>query len=107
MWVQARQYTGRIVTVTNDKIFENPVYNYSRDFPYIWEELRVGSSLDADQARAEQIFLEVARCHTKRTNELGEDCLKEMERRYGLGRSDLEPRVFWRLTDNWVELSVR
>jgi len=23
MWVEARQYTGRIVTVTNDKIFEN------------------------------------------------------------------------------------
>jgi small-conductance mechanosensitive channel len=50
MWVQARQYTGRIVTVTNDKIFENPVYNYSRDFPYIWEELRVGVSYDADKA---------------------------------------------------------
>jgi small-conductance mechanosensitive channel len=30
VWVQARQYTGRIVTVTNDKIFEEPVYNYSR-----------------------------------------------------------------------------
>ena len=30
MWVRARQYTGRVVTVTNDKIFTEPVYNYSR-----------------------------------------------------------------------------
>ncbi len=26
MWGRARQYTGRIVTITNDKIFETPVY---------------------------------------------------------------------------------
>lgn len=107
MWVEARQYTGRIVTVTNDKIFENPVYNYSRDFPYIWEELRIGVPYEADRNRAEQIILESARRHSKRTAEMGEDCLKEMERRYALRRSDLEPRVFWRLTDNWLELSVR
>src|SRR5690242_4933555 len=27
MWVRSRQYTGRIVTVTNAKIFDEPVYN--------------------------------------------------------------------------------
>ena len=107
MWVEARQYTGRIVTVTDDKIFENPVYNYSRDFPYIWEELRIGVPYEADRNRAEQIILESARRHSKRTAEMSEDGLKEMERRYALRRSDLEPRVFWRLTDNWLELSVR
>lgn len=31
MWVQSRQYSGRIVTVTNSKIFDEPVYNYTRD----------------------------------------------------------------------------
>lgn len=35
MWVRSRQYTGRIVTVSNAKIFDEPVYNYTRDFPYI------------------------------------------------------------------------
>ena len=39
MWVRSRQYTGRVVTVTNAKIFDEPVYNYTRDFPYIWEEM--------------------------------------------------------------------
>lgn len=73
----------------------------------MWEELRVGISYTAEKARAEQILLEAARRHTKRTTEMGEDCLKELERRYALRRSDMEPRVFWRLTDNWVELSVR
>jgi hypothetical protein len=30
-----------------------------------------------------------------------------MERRYFMRRADLEARVFYRLTDNWVEMSVR
>ena len=39
MWVRSRQFTGRIVTVTNDKVFDEPVYNYTREFPFIWEEI--------------------------------------------------------------------
>jgi hypothetical protein len=39
MWVRSRQFTGRIVTVTNDKVFDEPVYNYPREFPFIWEEM--------------------------------------------------------------------
>jgi small-conductance mechanosensitive channel len=36
-WIRARQYTGRVVSVTNDKVFEEPIYNYTREFPFIWE----------------------------------------------------------------------
>src|SRR5579884_3189065 len=30
-WVRSRQFTGRIVTVTNDKVFDCPVYNYTHE----------------------------------------------------------------------------
>ena len=30
MWVKSRQFTGRIVTVSNSKIFSEPVFNYSQ-----------------------------------------------------------------------------
>jgi len=36
MWVKSRQFTGRIVTVSNSKVFDEPVYNYTSDFPFIW-----------------------------------------------------------------------
>lgn len=107
MWVEARQYTGRIVTITNDKIFEDPVYNYSRDFPFIWEEMHVGISYTADRNRAEQILLDVARQHTTPIVEMSEESLIQMERRFSMRRSDLDPKVFWRMTDNWLELSLR
>jgi small-conductance mechanosensitive channel len=54
MWVRSRQYSGRIVTISNAQIFEEPVYNYSRDFPYIWEEMHLPISFKHDRNRAEQ-----------------------------------------------------
>ncbi|MCL2447928.1 MAG: mechanosensitive ion channel family protein, partial [Polyangiaceae bacterium] len=66
-WVQARQYTGRVVTVTNDKVFDTPVYNYSREFPFIWEELRIPIHYGANRERAEQILLAAARAETQST----------------------------------------
>ena len=69
-WVQARQYTGRVVTVTNDKIFSEPVYNYTRDFPYIWEEMSLPVTYTADRRCAEQIVLEATQRHTVRVSEL-------------------------------------
>jgi small-conductance mechanosensitive channel len=107
MWVQARQYTGRIVRVTNAVIFDEPVYNYTREFPYIWEEMRLPIPYNADRNRAEQILLDAARKHTTKIAEIGEKALREFERRYVVKWSELEPRVFWRLTDNWIEMTVR
>src|SRR6185312_12206974 len=63
MWVRSRQYTGRLVTISNAKIFDEPVYNYTREFPYIWEEMSIPVSYRADRARAEQILLDAARRH--------------------------------------------
>jgi small-conductance mechanosensitive channel len=107
MWVHSRQYTGRVVTVSNSKIFDDPVYNYTREFPYIWEEMSLPITYTADRARAERILMEVAERHTVPIGELGEAALLEMERRYFIRRSDMVPKVYYRLTDNWLELTVR
>ena len=107
VWVRSRQYTGRIVTVTNDKIFDAAVFNYSRDFPYIWEEMTIPVSYKDDRRRAEQIMLEVAERHTVEIGEMSREALERMRGRYYVHITDLRPRVFMRITDNWVELSVR
>ncbi len=107
MWVAARQYTGRIVTITNDNIFEKPVYNYTREFPFIWEEMRLPIPYNADRRAAEQIILDAARRHTTKIADLSEEALQELEKRYVIKREELEPHVFFRLTDNWVEMAVR
>jgi small-conductance mechanosensitive channel len=107
VWIGARQYTGRIVTVTNDKVFSEPVYNYSREFPYIFEELKVGIAYDADRERAESILLTAATTHSEQVEHLAGEAIRELRRRYFVAQTDLHPRVYYRLTDSWLELSVR
>jgi small-conductance mechanosensitive channel len=107
--VKSREYTGRIVTVSNAKIFDEPVYNYSRDFPYLWEELALPKPItySSDRSRAEHILLEVAERHTVPISDLSQEALEEMQRRYVVKAAEMRPKVYYRLTDNWLELTVR
>ena len=107
MWIRSRQFTGRIVTVTNDKVFDEPVYNYTREFPYIWDEINLPIKYDDDATRAEAILLDAAREHGLTREQLGEEELARLKERFGLSVGEVDPRVYWRLTDNWLELTVR
>lgn len=93
--------------MTNSKIFAEPVYNYSRDFPIIFEEMRIPVTYACDRARAERILLEAADRHTKEIVETGAAALQDILRRFTMPEADLEPRVFYRITDNWLELGLR
>jgi small-conductance mechanosensitive channel len=106
-WVHSRQFTGRIVTVNNGMIFDLPVYNYTRDFPYLWDEIHMPIPYDADDARAEAIVLEAARRHAVRPQQIADDQRRLLQDRYGLAAAQLEPHTYYRLTDNWIEITVR
>lgn len=106
-WVKSRQYTGRVVTVTNDKVFDEPVYNYTRDFPYLWEEVAIPIPYRADRHTAGQILLDAATKHSVSPSAMPADALESMRRKYFLRDTDLEPKLYWRLTDNWLELTAR
>ena len=107
VWVKSRQFTGRIVTVTNDKVFDTPVFNYTREFPYLWEEITVPIEYTADRGRAERILLKAAGNHAVKIDEIDDESLERMKDHFFVTRANLEPRVYVRLTDNWIELSMR
>ena len=64
-------------------------------------------SYKGDRAAVERILLDAAERHTVRIAGLGEPALAELERRYVVKRSAMKPMVYMRMTDNWVELTVR
>ena len=80
MWVRSRQFTGRIVTVTNDKVFDEPVYNYIHDFPYIWDEINLPVRYEDDRAKAEMRYCSsAARRHAVTREKIGEEEVKRLE----------------------------
>lgn len=106
-WVQARQYTGRVVTITNAEVFKQPTYNYTRSFNFLWEELRLPLRYGTDLQRAEALVLGAVREATAGIIDEGHRELANLRERFLIHASELEPRAYLRLTDNWVELSVR
>jgi len=107
MWITSRQYTGRIVTVTNDQIFSNPVYNYTRDFPFIWDQMTIAVEYGADYQQAEQIILDAARHHVERFVKPGEQDFATLQDRFDVYPSDLVPTTYYHLTPDWLQLTVR
>lgn len=104
-WVHGRQLTGRIVSVTNKSVFTAPVFNYSTSFDFLWEELVVPIPYDQDWRRAERLFSDAVREVSARED--ARRAVEQMRRSYPIPPTDLEPRVFVRATDNWIELSAR
>jgi small-conductance mechanosensitive channel len=105
--VFARQYTGRLVTVTNDKVFDEPVYNYTLEFPFIWDEIRIPISYQTDRRLVETILLDAANEVVEPIQDGSEQLRREIEKKYFIDINTLKPQVFYRLTDNWLELSLR
>ncbi|TMK89161.1 MAG: mechanosensitive ion channel family protein [Actinobacteria bacterium] len=104
-WVKGRQHTGRIVAVSNKSTFTSPVYNFSAIFEFIWEELTVPITYSSDWHEAERIITEEA--VRASASEGARAAIGAMERRYPIPHAEVEPRVFVRATDNWMELSAR
>jgi small-conductance mechanosensitive channel len=104
-WVGGRQYTGRIVSISNKATFDTPTYNYSSFFDFVWEELRVPIPYRADWERAERIVLEEAQRVS--ATEGAQQAMQAMMERYPMPRHQVDARVYVTLTDNWVELAAR
>jgi small-conductance mechanosensitive channel len=107
MWVKSRQFTGRIVTVSNSRIFSEPVFNYTREFPYIWEEMTIPISFKEKRAMVEQILLEAAGRHGVAVDKIPAGESAHIKKNFGIGTDDMKPHVYFRITDNWLELTVR
>ena len=106
-WVRSRQFTGRIVTVTNDKIFDEPVYNYTHEFAYIWDEISVPVRYSNDYEAAEECILAAGTKYALSPEKIGDEEMNRIKERFGIELDDVRPNVFWRITENWLELTLR
>jgi small-conductance mechanosensitive channel len=108
VWVRGRQYTGRIVRITNDKIFDSPIYNFTREFPYVWDEIRLPIHHGGDRERVEEILLTIAHRHTADIIAEARPSIDKLRYTYYItGEIELEPRVYLTITDNWLEMALR
>lgn len=106
-WVKADLYNGRIVRIANSFVFKAPVYNYSGDFPFLWDEIRIpirhGSNHRLARSILQEVVEEVAGKYVKPA--LGEWSV--MTHKFLIENARISPIVTLIITDNWIEYTVR
>ncbi|MFP4545951.1 MAG: mechanosensitive ion channel family protein [Methanomassiliicoccales archaeon] len=60
-WMIGDTFTGRIVQIPNSTVFEGPVYNYTKDFPLIWDQVVNLVTYESDIEKAKHYMLQSAK----------------------------------------------
>ncbi|MEY1637917.1 mechanosensitive ion channel family protein [Tenuifilum osseticum] len=60
-WVDGDLYNGRIVLVANSFVFKEPVYNYSGDFPFLWDEIKIPIQYGSNYEKTGEILLKIGK----------------------------------------------
>ena len=106
-WVKADLYNGRIVRVANSFVFKEPVYNYSGDFPFVWDEIIVPVRHGSDYRLAREIFQQVVDEITGHYVASAKEEWNRMTQKYLVEDARIEPLVTLIANDNWLEFTVR
>jgi small-conductance mechanosensitive channel len=106
-WVAADQSSGRIVHVPNGKVFVDPVANYNKGFPYIWNEVPVVVTFESDWKKAKQILAKIAVKHAEHLTAQAEQELLAASQQYLLNYRKLTPIVYTKVIDFGVQLTIR
>lgn len=106
-WIAADQSTGRIIHMPNSMVLRNVVANYTKGFPFIWNELQVVVTFESDWRRAKDIMLRQAQQEAEKIEtEVGRQ-VQAMQGHYAIRYQRLTPIVYTTIADQGVALTLR
>lgn len=106
-WMRGDTFTGRIVTVPNSLVLSSPIFNYTKDFPFVWDEIVNLVTYESDIEVAKKYMLESTK---KVVGSLMEQNYERYKRRIEI--RDLhqlllrEPEIRMELADSGVNVYV-
>jgi small-conductance mechanosensitive channel len=106
-WVDGDLYNGRIVLVANSFVFKEPVYNYSGDFPFLWDEIKIPIQYGSNYEKTNEILLKIGKEVTGDLSEKTKQKWDFLQNKYRLENAQTEPMVSLVANDNWVEFTLR
>ncbi len=106
-WVDGDLYSGRVVRVANSFVFKEPVFNYSADFPFLWDEIKIPIQYGSDLNTTRQLIESLA-SGIQGTYE--EQALKEWKnliKKFVIEDAKIKNFVTMSADENWVTFTLR
>lgn len=106
-WVDAEQSTGRVVHISNHKIFSGNIFNYTGGFKYIWNEVTVRLTYESNWRKAKELLLKIAQHHSIDMSQKAEEEMMEASSSYYLSYNVLTPTVYMHIKDYGIAMTIR
>jgi small-conductance mechanosensitive channel len=106
-WVDGDLYNGRIVRVANSFVFKEPVFNYSADFPFLWDEIQVPVRHGSDPGLARRVIEQAAQEVVGDYVATASAAWRDMVRKYVIEDASVRPTVYLMVTDSWLAFTLR
>lgn len=106
-WVKGDLYSGRVVRIANSFVFKEPVFNYSGDFPFLWDEIVLPVKYGSDRKLAREILDRVAAEVVGEYSEKATVAWEKMTSLYLVENAPVAPTVTLIANDNWLEFTLR
>jgi small-conductance mechanosensitive channel len=106
--VQGAQPTGAMITFPNSELLRANIVNYTRGFPYVWDEVVITVSKESDLRYAFDVIGAVAKRVIGPSMEAPVAKYRALLEKEGLGLDIAdEPQLFVSQVDSWNEVTVR
>jgi small-conductance mechanosensitive channel len=106
-WVDGDQPTGRITLVPNGAVISTPVFNYTKDFTFIWDEITVPLTYQSDWKEAITKFSAILKEQNDQMAATAENAIELVGTKYYIVKKVVEPAIYLTTTSNWVQVSLR
>jgi len=106
-WVDGDLYNGRVVRIGNSFVFKEPVFNYSGEFPFVWDEIRLPVKYGSDREAARRLLERAAEEVVAPQTEEVRAHWERLVRSFRIERARIEPMVTMTANDNWIEYTLR
>lgn len=106
-WVAGDNYNGRIVRIANSFVFKEPVYNYSGEFAFLWDEFKIPVRFGSDWKLAHSLIEGAVTEHTNQFIESSTEQWQQMVRKFLIEEARIKPMITLAITDNWIEFNAR
>jgi small-conductance mechanosensitive channel len=106
-WVNSDLYSGRVVRVANSFVFKEPVFNYSGEFPFLWDEIIIPVKYGSDHNLARQILENIAKETVGEYTKNAHSAWMDFSKQFLLEDATVEPLVSLVTNDNWIEFTLR
>ncbi len=106
-WVDGDLYNGKMVRVANSFLFKDPVFNYSGDFPFLWDEIKVPIRTKSDQSLTRKVLEEVLERVVGEYAQESTVAWEKLTKQLYVEKAQVTPMVSMSFDENWVTYTLR